>query len=229
MFRILPSVALAMALTLGTAQAAPSVSRGLVESLPTEVFSQTETIEAEVEQLDSAYDVKREELDRAKGNKKALKLEIKAAKAQVKADKAERKAARKRGDDAAASAARDAIAASEARVAELEAQYDATTALVGLLDAQADQIKRQMQLKEAILQVVLAQAVNEHVEPLDDSKFRGARAKAELKFQQARADVEVARSRYSSSGGTVMPDPMIIPEDASTPEMGGPSLTEPIE
>jgi predicted nucleic acid-binding Zn-ribbon protein len=208
MRRLFPTLALALALT-GPALAGPSVPRSLVEGLPADVFQATAPIETQVEDLRQARIAKRIELDRAKGDAKALKLELKAAKAQVKADKAERKAARKRGDNDAAAAAGARLDASQARVEDLEGRIDRAGALADLLKAQLAQIEAQLAFKEAEIQVVYAQAVSEHVEPYDDSKLRGARAKAELSFQRARTAVSVAETRFTALGGTELPDPMI--------------------
>ena len=204
-------------LSIGCAHAGPSVSRRLVEALPQDVFAQTAPIEAQIEQLRAAIETKETRLSREEGNERALKLEVKAAKAQVKADKAARKAARKRDDSTAVSAATEAMRASEAQLAELERRYDVSGELVDLLDAQLDQLERQLALKEAELQVVYALAVDAHIEPTDDAKYRQARAKAELKFQKARADVSDAEADFARAGGEDVPDPMIIIERDPAP------------
>ena len=199
-------------LAFGTAHAGPSVSRRLVEALPQDVFAQTAPLEAQIEQIETAIATKESRLDRERGNERALKLEVKAAKAQVKADKAARKAARKRDDSQAVSAAGDAIQASESELALLERRYAISGELVDLLDAQIDQLETQRDLKEAELQVVYALAVDAHIEPTDDAKYRQARAKAELKFQKARADVSQAEAAFARAGGEEVPDAMILVE-----------------
>ena len=96
-----------------------------------------------------------------------------------------------------------------------------------LVEAQLDQIDTQRDLKDAELQVVYAQAVDAHIEAYDDSRFRAARAKAELKFQRARADVGQAEARYAAHGGTDVPDPMIIVDSPAAPDMGPASTPGP--
>jgi phage shock protein A len=211
-----PWLTLVAALALATAaEAGPSVSRRLVEALPAEVHTASESSEADVATLDAAIVEKAGAAERARGDVRALKLEIKAIKARIKADKAERKAAKKAGDDARASTARDRATAGEGELAAMEARLTSLSALISLLDAQHAQLEAQRDLREADLQLRYAQAVNEHVEPLDDAAFRAGRAKADLAYQKARANTNVAEARYSTSGGTEIPASLLLPELAS--------------
>ncbi len=218
MRRIAPFMVALMLAT--TAVAGPSVKRSLVSQLPAEAVATADVLEVQVDQLEEAEEIKERQWRDAKAEGKALKLELKAVKAQVKADKAERKAAKKAGDAGRVTEARAAMEASDAQVAELEAAIDRHKELVKLLKAQLDQIVAQQDLKDAERQVIFAQAVNEHVEPYSDAKMRGARAKAEIKFQQARRAVGQAEARYAAAGGVDVPNAMLAAETMADPEMG---------
>ncbi|MFT6820176.1 MAG: multidrug efflux pump subunit AcrA (membrane-fusion protein), partial [Myxococcota bacterium] len=50
--------------------------------------------------------------------------------------------------------------------------------------------------------------------------FRKARAKAELKFQKARADVSQAEIRFTRAGGETIPERLTI-TGTQAPVMGG--------
>ncbi len=203
------------------AHAGPSVDRDIVENLPAEVLSQAAPLDAQIDQLEAAIEAKAARHDRENGNARALKFEVKAAKAQVKADKAALKAARKRDDSAVASAAREAMEASEAALEVLETRQGISDALVDLLDAQIELLETQLDVKIAERQVIYAVGADTTIEGgFDDSKFRKARAKAELKFQKARADVSQAETRFTRAGGEELPDRMTI-TGTQAPAMGG--------
>ncbi len=203
------------------ANAGPTVDRDIVENLPAEVLAQASPLDAQIDQLEAAIEAKSAIHEREGSNARALKFEVKAAKAQVKADKAALKAARKRDDASVTSAAREATEASEAALEEIELRLDISDALADLLEAQLDLLETQLDVKIAERQVIYAVGADSTIEGgFDDSKYRKVRAKAELKFQKARADVSQAETRFTRAGGETIPDRMTI-SDTPAPPMGG--------